>query len=202
MPLSQKSVILVGFSLRGSSFATSMLVKETNLNVVLSFSFLSSQFETAVAKVFCFSEPEKPPLSLVLWSQAPLTSYRAFSGIQTVVCALGGSWPTPITQWPEQITRRIGAICPAPPPWQPTGKKDKLAIQIIGFLPASFPNKKAGIAAEVQRVFVAYSGGKDLSSSCSSLSSAARKGKDGGCFLCHLEADRQSEFWWVHEGFG
>lgn len=63
MPLSQKSVILVGFSLRRSSFATSMLVKETNLNVVLSFSFLSSQFETAVAKVFVFLN-RKNPLSL------------------------------------------------------------------------------------------------------------------------------------------
>lgn len=55
MPLSQNSVISVGFSLRGgSSFATSVvLVKETNLNVLLS-SFLSSQFESAVAKVFFF----------------------------------------------------------------------------------------------------------------------------------------------------
>lgn len=91
---------------------------------------------------------------------------------------------------------------PAPPPWQPTGKRDKLAIQIIGLLPASSPNKKAGIAAEVQRVFVAYSGGEDPSSSSSYLFSADRKGKDGGCLLWHLEADRQSEFWWVHEGFG
>lgn len=63
MPLSQKSVILVGFSLRGSSLATNMFVKETNLNVLLSFSFLSSQFETAVAKVFVFLNL-KNPLSL------------------------------------------------------------------------------------------------------------------------------------------
>lgn len=73
MPLSQTSVISVGFSLRGrgSSFATSVvLVKETDLNVLLS-SFLSSQFESAVAKVFFFffSEPERPSFSLVLWSR-------------------------------------------------------------------------------------------------------------------------------------
>jgi hypothetical protein len=38
-------------------------------------------------------------------------------------------------------------------------ERDKLVIQMIGFLPASSLNKKAAASAEVQRVFVNYGGG-------------------------------------------
>lgn len=70
---------------------------------------------------------------------------------------LGGTRPTLLTQWPEPITKRIGTSLSAPfppPPLATASCKDGLfAIQILGFLPASFLNKKARAAARCKRVF-------------------------------------------------
>lgn len=80
---------------------------------------------------------------------------------------------------------------------------DVFAIQILGFLPASFLNKRQELrwgAKGSLELQWPWHPEIPLSAAFICFRSKRGKSKDGGGFLCYLEADGESELWWVHEG--
>ena len=110
------------------------------------------------------AESERPSLIFRSLPPTSLNLCRDFSGRRAELRVLRGTRPTPLTQWPEPITTRIGTSrasrpppFPSPAPSTTSGKerrrRDVFAIQILGFLPASFLNKNAGAAVRCKGVF-------------------------------------------------
>lgn len=90
----------------GSSFVTSFAMNgnQSECPIVHLFSFLTAWnflcqvFELNLKDPFSFSRSLTP---------APLNPRRAFSGKRAAGWGLGGTRPTPLTQWPEPIKRGL-----------------------------------------------------------------------------------------------
>ena len=160
----------------------------------------------------------KDPLIFRSLPPASLNLCRDFSGWRRAALrGLRGTRPTPLTQWPEPITKRIGtsrASRPSPfpsPAPSTTSRKEGRRRDVFGmclqFKSLAFCQPFLNKRQELQW---GAKGSLELQWPCDPeipvsaaficFRSKRGKSKDGGGFLCYLEADGESELWWVHEG--